>query len=148
MASKVERAVKALVPLTIFSPKSPLYPANMEILNGGGISLRALAPGRDGAILRSKEYILFGYGLGTLMFDNCVTLNDGYVLKFCKCRNKRGVYYWVAEADASAGLVRWTLRVSYEEPFDDCGHVIPLSYQPSLLSGHRGQFIYLHCHDN
>lgn len=141
------RSIRARFPLEFFSSKL-LLPANIEVLAGNALALRAMAPGENGIILRSKEYILFGSGLGTLLFEPSKEggVATTYTMNFNERRNAAGNRFWFVES--LGGLedcsIPWTLRIFIEEPDDDCGHVIPLAYMRSQLPWYSGQFICLY----
>ena len=135
---------RALVPWKFFQE---LLPFNAELLNGNAMLIRACGTqAKDGSILRSKEYLLFGNGFATLLpWARTATCPiNGYVMNFSEKRDKRQVRYWEVQIDQSQERCSpdWQFRLSASQPDpDDEGHIVELISQ----SGEPGQSFYLAC---
>lgn len=137
------RKIRAYMPLSFFDM---LLPFNIELIKGNAMIMRACgAKPSDGSILRSKEFILFGNGIATLipMAKKLEQLGErGYVLEIEQKRDSRGIAYWDAQIarDKESHIPRWSLECSSYCPSSDDGlHVRKLVGQ----NGNPGQFIYL-----
>ena len=137
--------VRARVPWEFFKE---LYPFNAELLNGDAMLIRACAAKpTDGSILRSKEYLLFGHGMATLLSYAGVgrrVERDGYIVEFTENRDPRGVAYWVVQSvgDQLPDAQDWRLKVSNFPPDPDMeGHVRRLIG----VAGDPGQYFFLAC---
>ncbi len=128
--------IRAFVPWKFFKS---LLPFNAELLKGNAMLIRACAAKpQDGSILRSKEYLLFGNGLATILPDALVASQylsspRGYVMEFTEKTDGRSVRYWevqsVASQSSGAGLL--DLKVSYRPvPSDGEGYPKMLIEQP------------------
>ncbi len=141
------RRIRAFVPYSFFDQ---LYPYNMQPLDSNALALKACgAQPKDGSILRSKEYLLFGNGIGTLipwvrMGFSSRTAYDGFAAELSEECDKRGVRYWKLQctSDQSQTAPCWRLRVTSSPPDpDDEGHIISLLES----TGSPGQYIFLSC---
>ena len=137
-------SINAFVPLKFYSQ---LLPFNAELLKGNAMLVRACgAQGRDGSILRSKSYLLFGNGVETLMPQVESLIEGGtkgYVMRFVSKKDNRQVEYWEVQSTGDQTNPRgWTLGVSSEAPDNDDGMHVKL-----LVSQHGGpgQYIFLSC---
>lgn len=149
--------IRARVPWVFFDN---LLPFNAELLNGNAMLVRACgAKPSDGTILRSKEYLLFGNGIATLLplaragllYSGSANRNTtlvmgtgsyGYIMEFTQKRDPRGVSYWEVQSvvDQMPGNPNWRLEVSDLPPISDKGwHIRKLIER----EGKPGQFIYL-----
>lgn len=137
--------IRACVPWTFFNN---LLPFNAELLNGNAMVVRACgAKPSDGSILRSKEYLLFGNGMATLLpraKNGSLVETDGYIMEFTQKRDSRGVSYWEVQSVANQmpGNPNWRLEVSHLPPISDEGWHIRKLIE---CKGKPGQFIYLSC---
>ncbi|GEM_PF-3089379 len=137
--------IRARVPWEFFHG---LYPFNAELLNGNAMLIRAcgIQP-TDGSILRSKEYLLFGHGIATLVPYARVCRVDergGYIMALTEKCDPRGVVYWEVHSvgDQLPDAQGWHLKVSIDPPGSDMeGHVRRLIE----IKGDPGQYIYLAC---
>lgn len=137
--------IRARIPWKFFEE---LLPFNAELLNGNAMLIRACGTQpTDGSILRSKEYLLFGHGMATLMpyARVCrVEERDGYIVALTEKCDPRGVVYWEVHSvgDQMPGTPDWRLKVSNFPPDpDDEGHIRRLIG----IEGDPGQFMYLAC---
>ncbi len=137
--------VRARVPWEFFEE---LYPFNAELINGNAMLIRACGiQSINGSILRSKEYLLFGHGLATLLpyagMGRRVE-RDGYIMEFTERRDPRGVVYWEVQSvgDQLPDPQGWHLKVSVHPPDSDMeGHVRRLIG----VAGYPGQYFFLAC---
>ena len=117
----------------------------MELINGNATILRACgAQLKDGSILRSREYILFGHGIATIA-PHAAALSCrevlGYNMDFeCK-RDRRGVVcFEVNVSRPQRSREPWELCVSDATPETSEGiHIIRLC----SVEGDPGQYFYL-----
>jgi len=137
--------VRARVPWKFFQR---LYPFNAEVLDGDAMVIKACgAKPANGSILRSREYLLFGHGMATLLPYAGVgrrVERDGYIVALTEKCDPRGVVYWEVQSvgDQMPGSPDWHLKVSNFPPDSDMeGHVRRLIE----ISGDPGQYIYLAC---
>ena len=124
-----------------------LLPFNAEILKGNAMLIKACgAKPSDGSILRSKEYLLFGHGIATVLLQMGIAgrlENHGYVFEFSRKVDPRGVEYWNVQSvvDQMQEKKKWCLEVSYASPPDDEERIQRLIG----IEGKPGQFMYLAC---
>lgn len=145
---RVMDKIRARVPWEFFRE---LYLFSAELLDGDAMVVKAcgVKPSngdrRDGGILRSREYLLFGHGLATLVpRSHCDGNRDGYVMEVTRKCDTRGVTYWEFQSagDQLMDSLPWRLNVSNSPPDPDMeGHVQRLIE----ISGDPGQYIYLAC---
>ena len=133
---------RAFVPWTFFND---LLPFNAELIGGNAMVVRACgAKPDDGSILHSKEYLLFGNGMGTLLPQATALAQKGitgYVMEFVQKKDKRRVTYWEVQSVPEQTMdIPWHLKVSSREPDpDDDGHIKMLASQ----EGNPSQFLFL-----
>lgn len=119
-----------------------LYPFSADPINGNGMLIRACASqGRDGSVLRSKEFLLFGYGIATLLpwlRTSEGRTTDGFVMEFTQKVDVRQVRYWEVNIAANQDRTStdWELKVSFDEPDSSVRMLIA---QPGV----PGQYFYL-----
>lgn len=148
--------VRVHVPWTFFEK---LLPFNAEVIEGNAMVVRACAAQRpngsqdDGAIRRSKEFLLFGHGLATIIpqVRNEVGRTGyvsgdrtGYIMILTEHRDNRGIRYWKLQSasDQMPGELSWQLKVSFYPPDPDMeGHVRRLIE----IEGDPGQYFFLAC---
>lgn len=122
-----------------------LYPFSAELINGNAMIIRACgAKPDDGSILRSRDYLLFGNGMATLLSQTVEERNvtDGYTVRLFDRCVRPGVTCWEAQSVSrqSALPESWRLKVSTTEPDpDDEGHIRMLVQS----DGNPGQYLYL-----
>ncbi|MBI4093112.1 MAG: hypothetical protein HY420_04275 [Candidatus Kerfeldbacteria bacterium] len=137
----------ATLPLDFFDP---LLAFNAELLNGNAMLLRACgAQPRDGSILRSKEYLLFGHGMATLAMwpqhPFAFKSQEHYVVTVTERMDSRKVRYWEIQAAKDQTMsTDWTLCVASEEPDPKNEGEIKILVQSD---GHVRQFFYLRRYD-
>lgn len=124
-----------------------LYPFNAELLKGNAMLVRACGTQPvDGSILRSKEYILFGQGMATILPHRKVgsANKKGYIVEIVERRDLRDVTYWEVQSvgDERPVVPQWSLRVSnLPVVSDEDGHVRMLIG----MKGEPGQYFFLIC---
>jgi len=138
---KIVEKVRVLVSWEFFNK---LYPFNAEVLNGNAMLIRACGGKRtDGSICRSKEYLLFGQGMATLLFYKRAGHADpkGYVVEVTARRDSRGiVYYELQSVTGGATKFEWLLEVSnVPPPSDEEGYIRRLIE----VNGDPGQYFFL-----
>lgn len=127
--------IKALVPWDFFRG---LYPFNAELLNGNAMVIKACAAGEYGTILRSKEYLLFGNGLATLLPQGKEHNAEGYVMEFVRKNDARGVKYCEVQSVPDQARTPWRLEVSgLPPPWTDRTRIL------AFQAGDPGQYIFL-----
>lgn len=138
---------RARVPWGFFEE---LYPFNAELLDGDAMIVKACAAkpsngaARDGGILRSREYLLFGHGIATILphARRYWWQRDECVMEVTEKCDPRGVRYWEFQcaSDLLPGIPDWRLKISHSPPDpDEEGHVRRLIE----ISGKPGQYFYL-----
>jgi hypothetical protein len=130
---------QALMPLSFFRS---LLPYNAELLSGNALLLRACgAKPDDGSVLRSREFLLFGNGLATIIPYADVLEErgeDGYVVSVTRKSDARHVTFWEIQSVARPeGRPAWSLATSRRPPGDR--NVIRLIQS----EGQPGQYFYL-----
>lgn len=133
------RHFQVYVPLEFFRR---LLPINAKLINGNAFVVQACAanPG-DGSVLRSREFLLFGFGLGTLLMElDGDASPDGYVMNFEEKHDERGVRYWEVQGKASQAILEteWSLALSQHRPSHIEDDLILIRQ-----TGTPGQFFFL-----
>lgn len=126
-----------------------LYPFNAQLLNGNAMLVRAFGTQpKDGSFIRSREYILFGQGMATLLsYAKGIKVGrnkNGYIVEIMERRDRRGVKYWEVQSVSDQELIApyWSLVVSDFPPVsDEEGHVRTLIG----VKGDPGEYFFLTC---
>lgn len=123
-----------------------LMPFNAELLKGNAMLVRACgAKPSDGSILRTKEFLLFGNGMATLLPQLRPLAQDGvegYNVDITRKDDGRGIAFWEVQAADQATPTKWRLEVASSPPNpSDRGQVQPLIHS----SGMPGQYFFLTC---
>jgi hypothetical protein len=136
----MDRVIEAFLPLSFFRQ---LYAFNAELLRGNSMAVRACGiQAKDGSILRSKEYLLFGNGLATLATRPIVREDEGYMMVLTQKMSPKDVVYWEIKSregqDHRDLGMRFEVSTSSPDP-DEGRHIIELVSQ----EGKPGQYIFL-----
>ncbi len=135
--------------MRVFVPNSFYYAVRFpELLNAASVAIRACgASAEEGFPQRSKEYLLFGRGLGTLLLPREPSIWDenvsGYFMLFERRQGKKGVKYWEVNSDRNQSPdseSEWMLEVSNEDPGPD---VEAQRMTLAWVNGDPGQWIYV-----
>lgn len=134
--------LQAYVPWEFFGN---LLPFNAEVLKGSAMVVRAFASQNgDGSIVRSREYILFGNGIATLIPVSDVLMRqgrNGFIGNFTQKTDVRGVRYWEVQAARPEPISAvWSLKVAHSPPDSDDGKSNRILCSKD---GECGQYIYL-----
>lgn len=123
-----------------------LMPFNAELLKGNAMLVRACgAKPSDGSILRSREFLLFGHGMATLLPQLSSLGRDdveGYTVDVTRKDDGRGVAFWEIQATEQATPTKWRLELASSPPTpSDGGQIQQLIHS----NGQPGQYFFLTC---
>ena len=133
--------IRARVPLAFFQG---LYPCSAELLKGNSMIVRAVGvQSRDGSILRSRGYLLFGNGLATLLVEawhRTKGVESNYDMDFTRRVNDKRVEYWEIQGRGPQSQeALWVLQSSTTKPPANGKCTTLLCF----VEGRPGQYLYL-----